>query len=137
MWEISILWRVMLWKADEQDKMKDKITALIRDILLCVLIGLGITAMLALVLGLIGGIRNGFAWYSILDTIRNGLLVVGSLLLFVVAGLLLGHKGRAKISSAEKWQSAYRVLGPAAAFLIMAATILAIAVIVDYAVWGM
>lgn len=114
---------------------KEKLSALFHDGVICVFAGVVIAGGLTILLALISGLVSGFDIYTMLNVIRSGLLIAGAILLFVVAGVMLGQKSNCKIRSMEKWRTTFYILGPTAVFLIISITILMIAAIVDYIVW--
>ncbi len=114
---------------------KENLIAFLHDGAICVLGGVIIAVGLGLVIALISGLVSGFDLNTVLNAVRSGLLIVGSILLFVVAGVMLGQKSNNKIRSSQKWKATFELLGPTFVFLIMAVAVLLIASIVDYIVW--
>ncbi len=114
---------------------KEKLIAFLHDGIICILSGIAIAIGVMVLLALISGIVAGFELYSILNVIRSGLLIVGAILLFVVAGVMLGQKSNNKIRSMKKWKTTFYVFGPTAVFLLISISVLMIATIIDYIVW--
>lgn len=114
---------------------KEKMLAVLHDALVGVFSGILITVVLVVVIGFVSGMISGFSILAILNAVRSGLMIIGALLLFVSAGVILGRGSRERISTHEKWKTTYQSLGPIPVFLLMAATVLAFAVTVDYIVW--
>lgn len=114
---------------------KEKLWAVCHDALTGILSGILITVGLTLMTSLCVGAIKGFSVSVILNAVRSGLLIGGALLLFVSAGVIVGHGSRDKIGSHERWKMTYQSLGPVSVFLLMAVTVLAFAAVVDYIVW--
>ncbi len=119
----------------EKKNFKKKVTGVIHDVGICALAGLGIAGAVSLVLAFISAIVSGFQWYVVLNAMRSGLLIVGSLLLFITAGVIIGQKGNQKIRSHKKWKDTFYELGPTFVFLFIGVTVILAATAVDYIVW--
>ncbi len=114
---------------------KENITGVLHDARICIFAGIAISVGISLLVAVISGIASGFELYSMLNAVRSSLLIVGALMMFVVAGVILGQKSNQKIRQKEKWKTTFYILGPTFVFLIMSVTILGIASIADYIVW--
>ena len=119
----------------KKDTIKKVILAALHDIAISVFAGLVLAIAIGLVVALIAGITSNFELNTIMNAVRSSLLIVGALLLFVVAGVMIGQKSNAKIRSSEKWKSVFKVLGPSIVLFMFSASVLTIATIVDYVVW--
>ena len=119
----------------KKDTIKKVILAALHDIAISVFAGLVLAIAIGLVVALIAGITSNFELNTIMNAVRSSLLIVGALLLFIVAGVMIGQKSNVKIRSSEKWKSVFKVLGPSIVLFMFSASVLTIATIVDYVVW--
>lgn len=94
--------------------------------------GLLFTVALSVVLLFLSAILSGFQLMVMGNVLRSGLLIVGALTLFVVAGLLLWAKGSKRVRQQERWTRIFQCFGLAPVLLILAVIILAAAGMVDY-----
>ena len=115
--------------------MNNKLSNLLHDIAICVVGGLAIAVAVTIIAAMISVIANGFDTYTMINAIRSGLLIVGALIMFCLAGIMLGEKSNRKIRNSEKWKTTFRVVGPSLVFFFVSATVLAVATVVDYIVW--
>ena len=104
-----------------------------RDLLKAFAIGAGVAAAAFVVLflgGLLFG-ANGAA--SGLETAKNGLLLVGALGLFIVAGMIMTRgKDPKKFADKEGWRRHFAVVGPETVFGFFSAAFIILASIADY-----
>ena len=115
--------------------MKKKLLDLLHDIAICVFGGTMLTLAVAMIAALISTLANGFETYAMMNAVRTGLLIVGALIMFCLAGVMIGEKSNRKIRNSEKWKSLFRIVGPSVVLFLISATIIAFATAVDYIVW--
>ena len=112
--------------------MKTRLKNWLYDIMKALGLGVLLAAVLSAVLFILFGIVSGFQLTVMGNALRSGLLTIGALTLFVVAGLLLWTKGSQRVRQQDKWVRIFRCFGLAPVLLVMAVVILAAAGIVDY-----
>ncbi|MBQ7839175.1 MAG: hypothetical protein IJ390_01610 [Lachnospiraceae bacterium] len=96
---------------------------------------IGILAALAVSVLLFGCgfLFGGFEAVNALEVAKNGLLIIASLGLFIVAGMLLTKGKKAEKFSADNgWRDHFSVIGPKTAIGVLCAAFLAAASAADY-----
>lgn len=110
--------------------MAKKALSLLLDFVKAAAVGIGTALVLGLLLAGIGFLFGGTG--TALEVAKNGLLLVFSLLLFVVAGMLLirGKKPE-NIRLGKDWHRHFSVIGTKTMLLALAAGIMIVITIVD------
>ena len=105
----------------------------LQDLVKVFLIGLLAALAAALVLFGCGFLFGGFAVLSALETAKNGLLVIASLGLLIVAGMLL-TKGKKpeKFAADNGWRDHFFIIGPKTALGVLCIAFLVAASEADY-----
>lgn len=110
----------------------ERAKAVALDVLKVAALGLVAGAVIALVF-FSGGALIGGGVADGVETSRNALFVVAAVLLFIVAGMILIKGKRAEPSFAENgWRKHFDVIGPKVALGVLAVTVAAWAVVMDY-----
>lgn len=98
-----------------------KAVALLLDVCKAAAIGIGIAAVLGLVLAGGGALFGGNGIHSAVEAAKDGLLLVFAVLLLIVAGMLLiKGKKQENIRLDENWRKHFPVIGPKTMLLALA-----------------
>ena len=109
-----------------------KAAALLLDVCKAAAIGIGIAAVLGLVLAGAGALFGSNGIHSAVETAKDGLLLVFAVLLLIVAGMLLiKGKKQENIRLDENWRKHFPVIGPKTMLLVLAAGMLVVIYGVD------
>ena len=109
-----------------------KLTGLLLDLLKAVAIGLSLAGALGLLLFALGWLFGGFAVTNGLEAAKDGLLILGAVGLFIVAGMLLiKGKKEEKIDLKNGWRKHFRVIGTKTMLAVVCVGILLIASLAD------
>lgn len=95
-------------------------------------IGLIAAVVLSVLFLLLGLCVKGFRLTEALLILRSGLLISGSLMWFVVAGMLLFPRRGQKMQEQQAWKDKFGKLGLLPVMAIAAAIVLASGIAVDY-----
>ncbi len=120
-------------RRNEERMDADHIKKLPADIGKALLAGLIAAAAAAILFFVIGLIAGGWALSAGLESAKNGLLLIASLLLFLLAGMLL-MKGKKPEQKPKKngWRDHFKVIGYKTAIALIAVAFLALASVADY-----
>ena len=106
--------------------------ALLLDVCKAAAIGIGIAAVLGLVLAGAGALFGSNGIHSAVEAAKDGLLLVFAVLLLIVAGMLLiKGKKQENIRLDENWRKHFPVIGPKTMLLALAAGMLVVIYGVD------
>ena len=109
-----------------------KAAALLLDVCKAAAIGIGIAAVLGLVLAGAGALFGSNGIHSAVEAAKDGLLLVFAVLLLIVAGMLLiKGKKQENIRLDENWRKHFPVIGPKTMLLALAAGMLMVIYGVD------
>lgn len=109
-----------------------KAAALLLDVCKAAAIGIGIAAVLGLVLAGAGALFGSNGIHSAVEAAKDGLLLVFAVLLLIVAGMLLiKGKKQENIRLDENWRKHFPVIGPKTMLLALAAGMLVVIYGVD------
>ena len=109
-----------------------KAAALLLDVCKAAVIGIGIAAVLGLVLAGAGALFGSNGIHSAVEAAKDGLLLVFAVLLLIVAGMLLiKGKKQENIRLDENWRKHFPVIGPKTMLLALAAGMLVVIYGVD------
>ena len=113
-------------------QMAKKAAALLLDVCKAAAIGIGIAAVLGLVLAGAGALFGSNGIHSAVEAAKDGLLLVFAVLLLIVAGMLLiKGKKQENIRLDENWWKHFPVIGPKTMLLALAAGMLVVIYGVD------
>ena len=113
---------------------KELVTGAVKDIGKSILIGVVISVVIAAVLWIVGFLAGGFAVRQGAAMARSGLLIVGALGLFVLAGANLFKQGKTfgLEDHKEEWKKHFSVIGFKVVLGVASVAVLCIAGIFDY-----
>lgn len=102
------------------------------DVGVCLAIGAAVALAAIVVLTLIGTVVGDFQLRQGLVTARGGLLVIGSLHLFICAGMLIRPKTGEKLVNAPAWQKRFRSFGLTSVTGVLGVELILVASVLDY-----
>ncbi len=109
-----------------------KVKAILFDFIKAAILGLAISAATGGVLFLAGFLSGGFRGERGLEAGKDGLLLISSLGMFLLAGMLLAKgKKPEQFSEMDSWRKHFRIIGYKTALGIICAAFLAIASVMD------
>lgn len=104
-----------------------------QDLLKAFGIGAGTAAVLFTLLFLCGLLFGANGYRSGLEAAKNGLLLIGSLGMFLVAGMILSRgRNSRKFADKEGWQRHFSVLGPETVILFFSIAFIVLASAADW-----
>lgn len=103
-----------------------------KDIIKALLIALGISSVIAIVFGIIGLLMKGGSFSEALKVSQQGLFIIGSLVLIVVAALLIKRDGRRALSDKDGWRRQFKIINFSMVILIVGVFILFVGGMLDY-----
>lgn len=106
--------------------------AIVHDAFLSLMAGIVLAGGLSLLMFLVGLLAHGFDPLGALVTVRGGLLIAGSLELFVFAGLLLFNKDSRKVRDYGQWARHFQSFGLIPVLVITSVVVLTAGSLVDY-----
>lgn len=113
-------------------QMAKRAAALLLDVCKAAAIGIGIAAVLGLVLAGAGALFGSNGIHSAVEAAKDGLLLVFAVLLLIVAGMLLiKGKKQENIRLDENWRKHFPVIGPKTMLLALAVGMLVVIYGVD------
>lgn len=106
---------------------------LVKDLLRAFGLGAVIAGGLGVIFFLGGFLSGGFQFAGALEAVKDGLLLVAALGIFLVAGMLL-VKGKSpeKFGQKELWKKQFQILGYKSVIGMICAVVIAAAAVVDY-----
>lgn len=115
--------------------MRAALKAGLHDLCLAALAGGCVAAAALVVLTLVGTALNGFQLRQGLVVARGGLLVLGSLSLFVCAGLLIRPQSGQKLTERPAWRERFRLFGLMPVLAVAAIVLILTASVLDYGLY--
>lgn len=103
-----------------------------KDIIKALLIAIEISSAITIVFGIIGLCIKGGEISEALRVSQQGLFIVGSFALIVVAALFLKRDGRRALSDKEGWHRQFKVINFSMVILIVGVFILFVGGMLDY-----
>lgn len=103
-----------------------------KDIIKALLIAAGISSGIAIIFGIIGLCIKGGEFSEALRISQQGLFIIGSFMLIIVAALLLKRDGRRALSDKEGWRRQFKVINFSMVILIVGVFILFAGGMLDY-----
>lgn len=103
-----------------------------KDIIKALLIAAGISSGIAIIFGIIGLCIKGGEFSEALRVCQQGLFIIGSFVLIIVAALLLKRDGRRALSDKEGWRRQFKVINFSMVILIVGVFILFAGGMLDY-----
>lgn len=103
-----------------------------KDIIKTLLIALGISSAIAIVFGIIGLCIKGGKFSEALRVSQQGLFIIGSFALIIVAALFIKRDGRRALSDKAGWRRQFKVINFSMVILIVGVFILFVGGVLDY-----
>lgn len=98
----------------------------------CLAIGAVVALAAVVILTVIGALAGGFQLRPGLVAARGGLLVIGSLHLFVCAGMLIRPKTGEKLVGSPAWRKRFRCFGLTSVTGLLGVELILVASVLDY-----
>lgn len=126
-------WKVNKRMYCKQGETSHKMLKTLKDVVKVFLVGLASSLTFFLVLFAGGYLWNGRSVMVGLELAKNGLFLIASLLLFILAGMLIikGKKPE-KVLKDNGWRTHFQIIGPKIAIFILSVSFVLCASLVDY-----
>ncbi len=109
----------------------DKLKMLVKDILMVALYSVVVSVALIILIGIIALIANGLDYLAIVNFIRSGMLVVGSLTMLLSAFILLMKKENASKLNKLKFKDRFNLINYFGILITFSVIVIIFAIIFD------